>query len=517
MPKFSSFTGFGFLRFSSEPSEAEKIYKSMLGMYRDPHDGRATIDVAQGTYQEAKVFATSQAIAAAKVTVESAGAELSPETSYYTLEKHEEEFKIRPYADDTVVDRRAVLGAKQKLFNGPRYEAMVSLLESVLGEDNLSAYHPMTTNEDEAWPPASVTIPTTGVDTPKDGPGTFVRHDNVAKSIRLLGAVARCGARPFTCDSYSESNADGDSSLGWSTFLAVGQTFTGDGRRLSYARIYGRKSGSPTGSAYAKIYAYNTTLGLPATDLASSVPLAVSEPLDVSLLSTSNALRTFVFKGDQKITLASGTTYVLSIEYSSSSAGASNNLRVGTDGSSPGHAGKLVETTTGGAWTDDTSRDTCFYVHSESPYNIEIAYENSNKNEADVLVVPGDVLAVDVGNLGLAEKVKVLSARKDGTTRKFTANFYKPHSAGAFATTGPAPIWFNTKRHVLVVTPTAVALDPQVVRKVNASLDRALRGPTTWAIVQPTTPGAATCGPFKIGTTLGSPLGAVPVEQVTVI
>jgi hypothetical protein len=77
------------------------------------------------------------------------------------------------------------------------------------------------------------------------------------------------------------------------------------------------------------------------------------------------------------------------------------------------------------------------------------------------------------------------------------------------------PLWTNSKRHVLIVVKASAAIDAAIVRRIDDLFRRMMRGPTTWAIVQPTTPGAATTGPFAIGDTLGSPLGAVPVESIT--
>lgn len=184
MPLFSAFTPFGMLDFSSEPSEGEKIYDSMIAGYIDPRDGRPSIDVEQdGTnYQEAGLYASAMAIAACRLTLRRAGLQLRPETSYDQLEAHEHRYSIAPGPNDTVAQRRAVLAARQKVVRGPRLETMLAGLSAILGS-NFIAYRPVHRSEITVWPE----------DPGEDGPGIFVRNDVPAKAIRILDAMARPG------------------------------------------------------------------------------------------------------------------------------------------------------------------------------------------------------------------------------------------------------------------------------------------------------------------------------------
>jgi hypothetical protein len=507
MPAFSAFTGFGFLRFSSGPSEAEKVYRSLQASFRDPKTGQPTLDLSEGTYQEAKIYAWALAIAAARVGgLQSAGDELKPETSYYQLEKHEKRFSITPAATDTVVTRQAALLARRKIARGPRYEAMVEALSAILGS-NFVAYRPVKTSEAEAYPTAITS-----------SPGLFLRHDRVAKSVRFLSAVAR-GVKPTVFDSYPESNSSGNYyGVYWpgSAFQVLQSFRAGFSGTLAAARVELKKLGSPTGSVYAKIYPHAGTFGtssVGAGDPLTGTPLATSEALDISTLTTTGTVKTLAFTGSNKIALSPWTPYMLAVEYMAGNV--SNALQVGVDQSSPTHQGNAVRNI--GAWDVQAGHDLLFYVDIDADYfQTEVAYENWNTNLADAELVAGDVLCVDPGNWALAEKVTVVSSRTESGVRYFTGKFKRPHSDGAYATDGPIPLWGNTKRHVLVVVKSAAAVDPVAVARVDALLRRVMRGPTTWAVVQATTDGAATLGPFKVGTTLGSPLGAVPLESITI-
>lgn len=507
MPDFSAFTGFGFLRFSSAPSEAEKIYDSLRASFRDPRTGQETFDLTEGTYQEAKLYAWALAIAEARVGVQTAGDELKPETSYYQLEAQERRFGVTPGPNDSVADRQAALLARRKLARGPRYEAIVEALQAILGS-NFVAYRPISTTEAEAYPTK-----------PAFGPGIFARHDRVAKSVRLLEAASRAGAGAIVSDSYSETfNTNSQAVPNGANTVEIGQAFKGNGRRLKSAKFYLKKTGTPTGSATARIYEHPTGIlgDIDYVNEPIGTPLAISDNFDVSTLTTSLVVREITFSGTNRVLLEDGVAYLVSIRYTNGTIG-THTINVGYDNTTVGHVGEFFEvggTSPNEYFVPDDSVDFNFYVTTSAAQ--EVAYENWNRNLADIEIVKGDVLCVDPGNWGLADKAVVYSSRTADGVRYFSADFASPHAANVMATTAPVPLWMNSKRHVLVVVKAAAAVDPTLVARVDALLRHAMRAPTSWAIVQATTDGAATLGPFKVGTTLGSPLGAVPVESITI-
>ncbi len=159
-------------------------------------------------------------------------------------------------------------------------------------------------------------------------------------------------------DQYPETNQDGYTALRTGSTVGAGQSFTGDGYALSLCRMYVKKSGSPTGTAVVKIYAHSGSFGT--TSIPTGTALATSDNFDVSALTTSFVINNFTFSGINQITLANGTNYVLSVEYSGGSVG--NTVDVGKDGSSPTHSGNSA-TWDGATWTAVNTSDLCFYLY----------------------------------------------------------------------------------------------------------------------------------------------------------
>lgn len=161
-------------------------------------------------------------------------------------------------------------------------------------------------------------------------------------------------------DSYSESNRDSYYNLTQiSSLSAVSQSFTGDGGILDSAVFTLRKTGTPTGYAYAKIYAHTGTFGT--NSLPTGASLAISDGYEISNLTESYQLITFNFSGANKITLTDGTKYVVVIEWSNGDV--SNYVHVGADYSSPSHSGNVAECNNS-IWSADSAGDLCFYIYT---------------------------------------------------------------------------------------------------------------------------------------------------------
>ncbi len=137
-------------------------------------------------------------------------------------------------------------------------------------------------------------------------------------------------------------------------------------------------------------------------------------------------------------------------------------------------------------------------------------YENLDTTSGDNLLNVGDVVMVQPENSGLAERVTVTQVQGASATRQFRAVFTKPHDVGAIVTTTNWPYWWSTKRFALIVLKAASALDADKRRKVDELMAKLARGVSQWAIVQPSSPGATTVGPF----TLPAPLGTVTLGPV---
>lgn len=115
----------------------------------------------------------------------------------------------------------------------------------------------------------------------------------------------------------------GASSTSWPTssneLKAI--SFTGDGRKLSSVSfLLTRRNAGETGLLYARLYAHTGTYGTTGTGTGS--PLAISTPIDVTTIPTSNSgLRLnvkFDFPDSDKYLLVDGTKYVVGVFYAAS-------------------------------------------------------------------------------------------------------------------------------------------------------------------------------------------------------
>jgi len=156
------------------------------------------------------------------------------------------------------------------------------------------------------------------------------------------------------------------------------------------------------------------------------------------------------------------------------------------------------------------------YVQLTSPVTVsdgatpfEVSYSAATANDP-VVIQKGDTLTIQPENIGLKEVVTVTSAR----TGYFTAVYTNPHDVGAYVTSANYVDWMSTKRTFYVIVNANVVLNTSIVRRVNEFMSRACRGLTNWHIVQPTTPGATTIGPFTLDV---SPIGAVPIGTLNIL
>lgn len=160
-------------------------------------------------------------------------------------------------------------------------------------------------------------------------------------------------------DSYDVTDSGDYGSID-DTTNSFAQSFTSTNQTiLDSAKFYLAKHSSPTGSAYAKIYAHSGTYGT------NSVPtgsvLATSDAFDVSTLSTSMQLITFNFTGANRITLNASTYYEVVIYYNLGDS--TNYLKVfrKSDGL---HSGNFSYYDS--IWETDPTIDLNFYVYGDN-------------------------------------------------------------------------------------------------------------------------------------------------------
>lgn len=164
-------------------------------------------------------------------------------------------------------------------------------------------------------------------------------------------------------DSYSEANSNDLSTQLRPGFISeYGQSFTGNGYEIHKVRFYIQKTGSPTGTVSARIYAHSGTFGVNGVPTGSH--LAESATINCSSIAAGPALVEFTFATKYKT--IKGTKYFAICNGASVVGDASNTPKVGGDTSSPGHAGNWAGKS-GGSWlASDASTDVCFYVYGDA-------------------------------------------------------------------------------------------------------------------------------------------------------
>jgi len=168
-------------------------------------------------------------------------------------------------------------------------------------------------------------------------------------------------------DIYSETNYNFNWVLGKESGtgaggLAVGQSFTNtDEADITSCKFYLKKTGFPTGNAYAKLYAHSGVYGT------SSVPtgavLATSDAFDVSTLTSAHILTEFTFTGIEQYTMAAATEYVIVIDYGDGSYSPLKYVGVGGDSTSQTHGGNSCLYNSS-SWAA-SAYDTIFYVYND--------------------------------------------------------------------------------------------------------------------------------------------------------
>lgn len=221
-------------------------------------------------------------------------------------------------------------------------------------------------------------------------------------------------AKATETDSYVESNQNATTSLN-DTVHGVMQSVSGDGGTLSRARFYLNKTLTPTGTAVAKLYTHSGSFGT--TSIPTGVALATSETVDVSTLTGTLTLTDFEFR-DEFIT-ASATNYVLTLEYTAGTA--ANTVNVGTDTTTPGHAGNSGTANTSFTWSAVAGTDTIFYLMTGGIATINIT-ENGDTPVVNTLygativnnTVPVKITILDSNNVPIHNARVLLEAASGG-------------------------------------------------------------------------------------------------------
>jgi hypothetical protein len=153
MPKFSAFTPFGMLAFSSKPSRAESIYNSLANQFTD-----SGISVDPGSREDCTLYAQAMGMARARYCLEKAWNQILPNKVTDLLDQHEADYGIVPGPTQTTDQRRGALVARKLLPLGAARNNVENALRALLGTD-LLAYRTTTAGE-------GVSTPTNSTDQP---------------------------------------------------------------------------------------------------------------------------------------------------------------------------------------------------------------------------------------------------------------------------------------------------------------------------------------------------------------
>jgi hypothetical protein len=175
MPKFSAFTPFGMLAFSSRPSRAESIHKSI----KASHGTDNVTEDSEGALP-ARWYAWAMAIARAQYTLERAGNQADPLLVTELLPVLEHMYGVTPSYTDSLETRRAVLDVRYKLALGNIGLSVENALREALGADFVE------------WRPTPQPSAASYPD-PASGYGNFKRSTRF-KTITLMGPTTIIGS-----------------------------------------------------------------------------------------------------------------------------------------------------------------------------------------------------------------------------------------------------------------------------------------------------------------------------------
>jgi len=146
-------------------------------------------------------------------------------------------------------------------------------------------------------------------------------------------------------------------------YSAGGQAFTNLNGvyKITSAQFKLYKFASPTGNAYARLYAIAGTYGTDAVPTGSA--LATSDPLDVSTITASwTPTYTLVFSGAQQYEMQPNIKYAIVFENpASGTIDETNYPGIGYDATTPEHSGNII-TYRNSAWGYSAALDMVFLV-----------------------------------------------------------------------------------------------------------------------------------------------------------
>jgi len=149
VPKYSAFTPYGHLVFSSKKAHGERIFFALRNGLGEP-DENFTSDFDSEAMS--RIYATAIGLSRLRHTLERAGIQFRPDRILELLPRAEDEYGLSPQFDATIDDRRVELGRATVKPGGAQRSNITRLLDDRLGSDFI-VYRTVPTGELVTSPP----------------------------------------------------------------------------------------------------------------------------------------------------------------------------------------------------------------------------------------------------------------------------------------------------------------------------------------------------------------------------
>ena len=211
-------------------------------------------------------------------------------------------------------------------------------------------------------------------------------NTDVVNGDTLRFRVLRNAPSGVLADGYDETNQNVAVSFGYTGGPTLhGQTFLGDGFKLTRVGFRMAKAGTAAGPITAQLYAHTGTFGTDGFGTGSA--LATSSSVQASTLSVDPTYTWTYFDFDATFTLSAGTPYVIVAAASGLGADTSNTARMGVDSTSSTHPGN--RTFYSGSWSFSGTQDTIFRVYTTGVTHTQVPTLNvvkrGGRRQAEVL------------------------------------------------------------------------------------------------------------------------------------
>ena len=179
---------------------------------------------------------------------------------------------------------------------------------------------------------------------------------------------------------------DGNIAAKGQSFNVATNSYTLDSIAFRLLRV-----GNPTGTCHAEVYAHAGTYGT--SSVGTGSPLAASDTIALSSISTSLTTYTFTFTGTNKIALAAGTNYVFVVAGTANNA--SNYIRTRIDTATLDHSGNYTFKYSS-TWGYQSTSEISYFVVNGTVLPTILSVDTVSTLEDVTVEVPTEPLSVSL-------------------------------------------------------------------------------------------------------------------------